>query len=1573
MKEFIKNRLEIRRTVYLSDSNLILEDFRKEREKIDEYNGRQLLEMLQNADDEAITNKKRVCYIELTENRLIIANNGRKFSEGGIDSLIYVNLSPKVNEPNKVGQKGLGFRSILSWANKITIKSYDFAVEFSEETAKEFLNSLVEEKPEIKSQLIEKEKNEKYPIAILRCPKILETIPENLSDYDTYIVIDLKESQIQEVQEQINNEINKEVLLFLNNLKKIIVDSPERNFEIEKKPLGNKVYIRELNRDKNEEIDNKWNIKSRAGNHQNKNYELKIAWNDNLDDKINRLYSYFKTNVKFPFPALIHGTFDLTSDRNHFTPKSEHNIFLIGELIQLLIDTALEISKNEISYKALQLLSINDRENFDTFFDDNNFADELKNKIRQNNIYPTIDNKYISFESEPIYYQNNYAEILPTTEFSNLLLFTNDENIKKTIERIGYYTYKEEFFFESISKISTQLNLEQRAKLISYLIKDFSESQVSKKELPNIFIDQDNQVIDSESEIFLPPSGEEIKIPIQLNLKIINSDLFSLLRKILISESAEVIEDKLKLFGVKVYRFGDIFKRIVSDFNNNTDRAGNKRESIKGLLSTLYELYIKNKDKEGININIPSDISIPIFNKNNGETKVSNVYLGKEYENKLCEILYEYDKSKLVCSPKILGLEDKGNVKEFLKWLGVAEFPRRKMIDAEDKYGHFAIKQFPYEEKNIYVNDVSLNSFNKLNQKGYQINEIKVETIENLENILENNSNENLLYWLKRDSELTIETEKNLKSYIKFSITSKYYYAFVKNKELPSYLLWKIKQIDWIKTKTDKKAKPTDCCIAKTITEAFSPFIEIPQIEYDCQLFKDAKIAKEDIDYLLSKIGINKAISDFSTEKIYTMLSNLHNIDKEGKIAKLIYREIAENLDDKKIDKESNSYKTFIQSGLVYCKINDKYLYQSIKEVYYVEDKTFGEDIINQFHTIEIDRRKGARKINAIFGVTPLENLQFKLKSDPTIVLNNELKQEIEELKPYVYAFRTTKDTDGKELKWIKDSKITLCTEIAPRYNHNNEIKDFELKPYEFIYVEEKNEVFLLIEKTHNYSSISDFQSDYKFADSIAEIFSRIIKIDAHRSSFRELFKETKANRDYIIKTELDDKNLEKLKDAKKKLNLVDDPKIRFWFSILSTLNRSYEYRKYEDSEFIDLIYSQINVNVDDFSISYDCLEDLSNIHVIIKLFKTLKIDVADYNKNSTMRLNFIPYYKSNLQQLKNDFQTSFEVLLFLHLQKQPLDEKEKFLDIQSSFEKFDQFDIKNSVKIDIKKLFIETIKSEFKIDLSIEYETIDTLKIYNSNMTDLESKIPSLKKSQLKEIINNNSQFRSLIYFSEFENIITEYNNAIKTAEDEKEMIFNGSTLKVSKENYAELYNQIIKQDLNVKSEKINTKKPDVTIDNDKKDAAKGIPRNLISTTDKEILGFIGEIIVFESLKKEFGIENVIWDSGYAQKASINPNGNDSKHYDIKYKNKDGWNFVEVKTTTSDKLQFKISNLEVNFGIENKSNYEIRIVTNVNEKEKCRIKILSNPFKFGKDENFTDNMKFHVLNDNFTIRLIEK
>ena len=146
--------------------------------------------------------------------------------------------------------------------------------------------------------------------------------------------------------------------------------------------------------------------------------------------------------------------------------------------------------------------------------------------------------------------------------------------------------------------------------------------------------------------------------------------------------------------------------------------------------------------------------------------------------------------------------------------------------------------------------------------------------------------------------------------------------------------------------------------------------------------------------------------------------------------------------------------------------------------------------------------------------------------------------------------------------------------------------------------------------------------------------------------------------------------------------------------------------------------------------------------------------------------------------------------------------------------------------------------------------------------------------------------------------------------------------------------------------------------------------PGKRMTEDRKKKIGFIGEALVYHKLKEQFS--DVSWDSGYAKEANVNPKGDDMYHYDIKYKKGDEYCFVEVKSTTTDNLEFEISELELEFAKENKKNYEIFIVTNV-ENEKPRIKNIGNPFVFEEGESFMNCHRFTVLNDSFTIKMKEK
>jgi len=177
MQEWVKLKLEKVKQSYVIEILNMTGAYRREIESSKEYHGRQLLELLQNADDEAENTKNSSVLIRLEKDRLIIANNGTPFSKEGILSLMYSNNSPKIKRQKKIGYKGLGFRSILNWSQSIGIKSGPFSIEFSKDNAIGFLKKLLENHPELKREVeVASTENEQYPIATLAVPKWKDSV-----------------------------------------------------------------------------------------------------------------------------------------------------------------------------------------------------------------------------------------------------------------------------------------------------------------------------------------------------------------------------------------------------------------------------------------------------------------------------------------------------------------------------------------------------------------------------------------------------------------------------------------------------------------------------------------------------------------------------------------------------------------------------------------------------------------------------------------------------------------------------------------------------------------------------------------------------------------------------------------------------------------------------------------------------------------------------------------------------------------------------------------------------------------------------------------------------------------------------------------------------------------------------------------------------------------------------------------------------------------------------------------------------------------------------------------------------
>lgn len=138
----------------------------------------------------------------------------------------------------------------------------------------------------------------------------------------------------------------------------------------------------------------------------------------------------------------------------------------------------------------------------------------------------------------------------------------------------------------------------------------------------------------------------------------------------------------------------------------------------------------------------------------------------------------------------------------------------------------------------------------------------------------------------------------------------------------------------------------------------------------------------------------------------------LPQIDPKATKAKSIYRELATNYEENTLNQVDSDYIQFQKTGKVLCRINKQNVYVNHSEAYYIENKRYGESIINQYNAIEIDRRRGKSKVKKIFHVKPLEELELKLYEEPVIhQLSKLFEEEIHRFRPYVYVLRMDSDT----------------------------------------------------------------------------------------------------------------------------------------------------------------------------------------------------------------------------------------------------------------------------------------------------------------------------------------------------------------------------------------------------------------------------------------------------------------------------------------------------------------------------------------------------------------------------------
>ncbi|MGE7851357.1 DUF3883 domain-containing protein [Bacillus paramycoides] len=100
------------------------------------YQDRSIIEFIQNADDA----KAKRFLIKKYKNSIIVANDGRVFSEDDVKAICRSGASNKKRGNHTIGYRGIGFKSVVNFAERVHIISKDIKMTFSRELTNKLLN-----------------------------------------------------------------------------------------------------------------------------------------------------------------------------------------------------------------------------------------------------------------------------------------------------------------------------------------------------------------------------------------------------------------------------------------------------------------------------------------------------------------------------------------------------------------------------------------------------------------------------------------------------------------------------------------------------------------------------------------------------------------------------------------------------------------------------------------------------------------------------------------------------------------------------------------------------------------------------------------------------------------------------------------------------------------------------------------------------------------------------------------------------------------------------------------------------------------------------------------------------------------------------------------------------------------------------------------------------------------------------------------------------------------------------------------------------------------------------------------
>lgn len=1497
--EYIANHVrEQERDELIHENNI-------EKRDIKGYHGREILELLQNADDayqksidegNAPSCELEVL-IEFKNNMLTISNTGTFFDRDGIKAIVQGNNSPKSGK--YIGNKGTGFRSILNWADEIRIYSGGFNLRFSKKFAYEKFQEIKSER-QIERQLL---RNPDLYIPMLAVPENIE--PRQNHDM-TSIEVLINEDKIKDdfgVIKQINN-IDLRILLFLPNMKRIKIETEDEQIIYERESIKDEFKGFTLKKYINNEVQieeqffvfEKVKENATEEDGKRKDIRLAIAVPKNFEEfKVGNVYSFFPLlDVESPFNCVMHATYILGDHRDSIS-RNEVNKTIITEQLKFLIEVAEKFSSKQFADIALRLLTPSDFKSnnwkFTPAFSQFSVLEEVYLKMLESaKILQTVNDEYISIKDAPIMFNRDFPQFFVGEEFKTLLKPVRNDSvilIQCLSNRLNKsLNVEEDDLLTIINRLTNGWMISERIEVFSWW------NRYYKKSLPNLLKTQNGKWLGFKDECyFLVGDFANQGIPSWVNVPSLDGKYQQFLFK-----DAEQLPEVQKaketdkethisrlisqrnIYPLVQFTYRDR-SNIISTVNSSVDSYNKAIDFVKWLWSNYRDegegwTPPKGSEQSQIRYNFP----------NAREKRIQDskkLYFADAYGNDLSKKLFDktYDE---IPSPDLF-LVDKEKTKSF--------------VDFISKFG---VKKFPVIEKqevsplDIYSAryDKIIKANGDIGSSSYLYVRYKLPFITHLEDKLRTLTTLEIVRWIHEDY--------SLKSYLSNPFYSEnaeitycgnlqqYYRTYYG--QIQNYILLVFNEVKWVEIE-GKRYAPRQ--IIKDINSRnnrrLSDLVPILDAKLIQELAHSLETEYSKVLKIMELFNFCDKVTDLGSDDFYSFMLKLPEYDfqKSIDLSKSVYR-IIEQANFITRYEDSENKKRFFTAGKVLVQYKGKLQYYSAKDSYLPSTKIISKQNIP---IVEKGQRTNNDNFIRTFGCQQY-NKDYSIQKDTISEskCNPSFQHYFSEFLKYAGAYSERNENferDFRRLSIILVDKISII--------ENDQVAKI-------------TDEYICIRESATSWYVTVFGNEYdinQISEAIENICANIANTPGFESGkLGELFRaREKSDREFLIKKEFG--SLDVIADESYKNEVRNN-----FIATIQKINKNY--------------------NVDEIDIDFENFSSEQNSERLIKLLINIGTDVDQFKKAGFVyAINLIPYFKIQLMRLINNEKRRFKDSLYT---KAIMDEslQRNFLDTIRSFENFVIEKYENSIYFDVETI----VKASFG---NWNNDELQCNELLDSN-TEYSKNYEILNPNRLfEDEISNNVIAQKMIYFNkakEFETWLVAQNVAQQSNKNEPV------------DTYSKYKGVIPQKEEPAFRDPISVKEPRKSRTNGTYTPGSAERRN----RNQKVFGNKGELIIYNLLCEQFGKENVYPKSeAFVEIGILKPGQSSSGQYDLSYKDESGTEFfVEVKT--GDGKSFIISPGELDFAKQNPEQFKLFLVYDIDSDPPKYIEL---PKKFWENKKF--------------------